>query len=138
MPYKFLPHTADISFLVEGKSLEELFSFSALALKESITKEKIKEKISKKIDLKEKDIESLLYSFLEEILFLYEVSFFILSKVKKISIKEEKGGFSLEAVLMGDNIKNYKISNPIKAVTYSEMKIEKIENKFRTKIVLDA
>ncbi len=135
--YKFLSHTADISFFVEGKTFEELFFYSAMALKESITKKKIKKITSKKIKLKEKTLEDLLYSFLEELLFLFEAKFFIFANIEKISIKEKNKEFSLEAEVIGDNIKEYKISNPVKAITFSEMKIEKIKNKFGTKVVLD-
>lgn len=138
MAYKFLSHTADISFLVEGKTIEELFLFSAEALKKSITKQKIKEKILKKIKLKENNLEALLCSFLEEMLFFLEAKFLILSRVESISIKKKNNFYFLESSLYFDKVNNYKISNPIKAITYSEMKIEKQKNKFKTKVVLDS
>jgi SHS2 domain-containing protein len=61
----FLEHTADVKFRAFGKNIEEAFSNSALALKEIMTeKTKIKDKIKKKISVKGKDNESLLYNFL--------------------------------------------------------------------------
>lgn len=133
MSYKFLEHTADVCFEAEGKTLEDLFINCALALKESITEEKIKEKKEEKIFIKERDLESLLYSFLEELLVLIDIKKFIFSSIKEIKIE----GFSLKAVVLGDDVRNYKISNPVKAITYNSMKIEKTKKNFKTKVVLD-
>ncbi|MEK6820605.1 MAG: archease, partial [Nanoarchaeota archaeon] len=73
MKFKFLEHTADMKFQAFGKSLEEAFVNSALAMKEAISgKIRVKSRIKKKIMVKGKDKESLLYNFLEEILFLLD------------------------------------------------------------------
>jgi len=47
MKYKFMEHTADIQFQAFGKTLEESFSNSALALTKSITDDSISKKIKK-------------------------------------------------------------------------------------------
>jgi len=51
--FKFLPHTADIKFQAYGKTLEEVFENSALALKEILVEdEKVKKNIKKNISVK--------------------------------------------------------------------------------------
>ena len=77
MKYKFLSHTADVKFQAFGKDLEEGFKNSAYALANTITKDKIKPKETKKIKVKGRDTKSLLYDFLEEFLYLKDVGNFI-------------------------------------------------------------
>ena len=130
--FKFLEHTADIKFQAFGKNLNKCFENSALAMINSQYKGKVKGKIKKKVKVKGKDLESLLYNFLEEILFLVDTEKFLASKVK-VKIKNKE----LESELTGDNIKNYKLSWEIKAITYNEMFVKKIKNKFKAQVVLD-
>jgi len=135
MKFKFLEHTADVKFQAEGKSLEEAFENAGYALKEVMFRKiKIKARIKKKIKVSGKDLESLLYNFLEEILFLLDAENFIFSKIKKIKIKNNK----LEAEILGDKASNYKFSNEVKAVTYNEMFVRQISSrKFAVQVVLD-
>ncbi len=120
MKYKYLDHTADIKFQAFGKSIEEKFSNSAYAMIKIICKHKVKEETTKKIKIKGIDRKSLLYRFLEEILFLLNTKNFLLSKVKEIKITNNE----LTAVLSGDNLKNYKLGLDVKAVTYNDMIID--------------
>ncbi|MEM4330472.1 MAG: archease [Candidatus Pacearchaeota archaeon] len=133
--YRFLEHSADICFEVSSKKLEGLFVDAAKAIKKILTEKKVKEKKNKRIKIKAKSLEELLYLFLEEIIYLTEVDFFIISSVKKIKIDKEN--FVLESEIYGDDIKEYKIERAIKAVTYHSMKIEKKEGVWRTKVILD-
>jgi len=135
MKFKILEHTADGKFQAYGTSLDESFSNSAYAMISLMTKNKIKEEIKKKIKIKGKNIEQLLYNFLEEILFLLDSENFILSKIKKIKIN--KGKFLLEAEISGDKTKNYEIFGNVKAVTYNSMFVKKQKGKFITQVVVD-
>jgi len=132
--FKFLEHTADIKFQAFGKNLEEVFENSSLALKEAICgKKKIKGTKEKIIKIKGRDFESLMYKFLEEILYLLDSSNFLISKIKEIKIKD----FTLKAILSGDSSKNYWFTNSVKAITYNEMFIKKKEGKWISQVVLD-
>ena len=130
MKYKYLEHTADVKFQAFGKTLQEAFSNAAYAMINIISEDKIKNKITKKIKVKGVDKKSLLYAFLEELLFLLNTENFILSKVKEIKINKE-----LTATLIGDNTKNYKLNTDVKAVTYNEMFIK--EKPYIVQVVLD-
>ena len=135
MKFKFLEHTADIKFQAFGKSIEEVFENSSLAMFKSMYSEKVKEKKSFKINVKGKDFESLLYNFLEEFLFLLDHKNFFLSKVK--SIKIDKKNFKLSAEVIGDDAKNYKIGLDVKAITYHNMFVKQQKEKWITQVVLD-
>ncbi|MBU2052871.1 MAG: archease [Nanoarchaeota archaeon] len=134
--FKFLEHTADVKFQAFGKSLEEAFGNSAIALKQIMTKgieKDVKGKISKKIKITGDDLEGLLYNFLEEFLYLLDAENFLLSEIDCIKIKNNK----LEAELSGDKARNYKFTNDVKAVTYNEMFVKHAKGKWIVQVVLD-
>lgn len=132
--YKFLEHTADVKFQVFGKSVERVFENSALALKEVICgKINVKGNKEKSIKIQNKNFESLLYNFLEEILFLLDAEDFLIRRVKKIKIKD----FELTAVFIGDKASRYGFTNPVKAVTYNEMFVKQKGNEWIAQVVVD-
>lgn len=134
MKYKFLEHTADVKFQAEGKTMEEAFENSSLALKEIISKKiKIKAVIKKKINVEGKDKEALLYNFLEEFLFLLDAEDFLLSDIENIKIDGEV----LRAEIIGDKASNYKFTNDVKAITYHEMFVRKKDEGFVCQVVVD-
>jgi SHS2 domain-containing protein len=123
----FLEHTADVKFEASGKTIEEAFENSALALKQTICPGiKVTGRKKKIVSLKKKDLESLLYGFLEEILYLLDAENFLIAEITKIKIDK----FSLKATLLGDDASEYEFTNSVKAVTYNDMSIiqEKISN----------
>jgi len=132
--FKFLEHTADIKFQAFGKSLEEVFENSALAMFNSMYEGKVKTIKKKKIKVEGKDYENLLYNFLEELLFLFDSEGFFVGGIKKLEIEKNK----LTATLVGDDAKNYEISIDVKAVTYNEMFVrEEKKGKWTVQVVVD-
>ena len=134
MKFKFLEHTADIKFQAFGKNIEEAFGNSALAMFNSMYDGKVKERKSFKINVKGKDFESLMYNFLEELLFLFDSENFFMSKIKNIKITKD---FKLSAEVSGDEAENYQIHIDVKAITYNEMFVKKQGDKFIAQVVLD-
>ncbi len=135
--FVFLEHTADIQFQAFGKTIEEMFENSFFALRQSICgKMKIKTSKEKIIKVQGKDYESLLYNFLEGVIYFLEADNFISGEVQDIKIV----GFKMIATLKGDRASNYKFTNNIKAVTYHNMFIKKDKDKNRwfCQVVLDA
>lgn len=132
MKYKFIPHTADIKFQAFGKTIKEVFQNSALALFEIICSAKVKETKKFKIKAKGKDLESLLYNFLEEFLVLFDSKNFLPNKIKNLKFKN----FEIECEVLGDNALNYEIRH-VKAITYNEMFIKNLKDKFVSQVVVD-
>jgi len=134
MAYSFLGHTADVKFRASGESLEEMFVFAAEAFNETVRgKIKILEQKEKIFEVEGGDNMSLLYNFLEEFLVLLEKDDFLVSKVKEIEVGEGK----LKCVVVGDVAGNYKFTNDVKAVTYSEMFVREKEKEWECQVVLD-
>lgn len=122
MKYRFLEHTADIKFQSYGKTLNEVFENSVLAIAEYISRgKKIKANKGKTIKVTGNDLESLFYNFLDELIYLIDAENFITAKAK-VTIS----GYNLKAKLFGDSTKNYKELDHIKAATYAEMYIKNL------------
>lgn len=134
MKYKYFEHTADIKFQAFGKTVEKAFENSALAMFNTMCSETVKRKIKKTINVKGKDLESLLYNFLEELLFYLDSENFFLSRIK-VKIDEKK--LTLEAEAQGDLAGKYPIHLDVKAVTYNEMFVKREKNKYICQVVLD-
>ncbi|MBT3691506.1 archease [Candidatus Woesearchaeota archaeon] len=135
MKYKYLEHTADAKFQAFGSGIDEVFTNSALAMFNILGKtSEVKIKKTYKIKLKARNYERLLLDFLEELLFLLDTEDFFLHEVIKIKISKK---FELEAVVVGDDYKNYDLKSDIKAVTYSDMKIEKTKKGYAATVVVD-
>ncbi|MFH1425594.1 MAG: archease [archaeon] len=133
MPYKFLSHTADIKFQVWGNTLSQVFSEVTKAISEIYGKgEKIEHRKKKKIVAEGKDKESLLYNFIDEIIFLFDAESFVVSKADVRVVGNKLRGF-----LFGDDTKNYNGLEHIKAPTYAEMFIEKKGKDWKIQAVVD-
>ena len=133
--FEFLEHTADIKFKAFGKTISALFENCALAFSNYISRgEKIKRTITKKINIfSEKDKESLLYNFLENLITLLDTDNFIVSKAK-IKIKNN----NLQAILKGHSAGRYIGLDHVKAVTYAEMYVKQKKDKtWEAQVVLD-
>ena len=134
MGYVFLEHTADVKFRAVGSTKEEMFVFAAEALNEVIRGDiKIAEMDERSFEVGGDDVEGLLYNFLEEFLFLLDAEDFLMARVRKIEIAENK----ICCVVVGDSASSYHFTNDVKAITYSEMKVEEKDGGFESFVVLD-
>lgn len=137
MGYRFLGEiaTADIAFEADGKTLEELFINSALALEDSMVDLKgVGEKDKKIIEIENKDIENLLYDWLAELIFLKDSEDLLFSKFN-IKIENNK----LNAECFGEKIdrKKHSLRNDVKAVTLHRFKIEETDKGWKASVILD-
>ena len=151
MKYKALPDkaTADIAYEIYGKNLNELFKNSALALFDTMCNlRKVKPKIKKTIELKNNNVQDLLFDFMEELIFLKDSKYMLFSKFKvKIKTNNKTKQIhegcnpynELEAVCYGEKInqKKHELKVDVKAITYHMFKLEKIKDKYKALIVLD-
>lgn len=137
--YEFVEHTADIAVLVYGGSLKELFTSAALAMfavvvgkKQNKPKAALKE-IS--IEKEEKSLEDLLKAWLDELLFYFSTKGLVLHRIKSLVCDDS----SLSAKVLFDTFDDeyYEIKDEIKAVTYHELKVEKIRNKWQAHVIFD-
>ncbi len=119
--FELLDHTADLSFRVEGKSLESLFTKAAKALTKIITDGQAlikKNELQKELILKAPNKEILLIDWLKEILFFAEAENLILAKI--FFLKIQAGQLSATVIFHKNNDPLF---IEIKAITYHDLTI---------------
>lgn len=128
--------TADVAFVAYGKTLSELFANAALAMFEvMINVKQVGQEISRKVKVSGNDLQSLMFSWLNELLLYVDSESLAFSKFN-ISVEEKK--FSLKAQCFGEkiNAEKHELRTAVKSCTYHKMEIKK--NKFwHAQVILD-
>jgi SHS2 domain-containing protein len=126
--FEFREHTADVQVRSWGPSLEEAFSQTAYSLIATITPDlkKITPKIEKKITIKAEDKEALLFDFLSEFLYIFDVDELVFSQIHVNKIEKFNDNYKLQAILKGEkfDLDKHEIGIEVKAITYSFLNIE--------------
>jgi SHS2 domain-containing protein len=140
--YELIEHTADVGIRVKGKDLRELFKNAALAMfnimgepAPSPCATSVKEIPKFKVNIQQKaeSLEELFVNWLNELLSLSSAKGlmfidFVIDKLDKNS---------LEAKVVGEDIKNYKVNTEIKAATYHELKIQEVPGGWQAEVIFD-
>jgi len=130
--FKELSHTADIKYKITASSLSEIFENTALAVSSYVAgKKKLSKEQKIPINLSADNIESLLYKFIDELLFFIDAKNFVVSDAKLVVENNAISGY-----LFGDSTLNKKL-NHIKSATYAEMYIKNKGKIWDAQIVLD-
>ena len=139
--FEFRDHTADVQVRSWGSSLEEAFSQTAYSLMATITPDlkKVIPKIEKKITIEAEDKEALLFDFLSEFLYIFDVDELVFSQIHVNRIEKTNSIYILEAKLKGEkfNKNTHDIGIEVKAITYSFLNIDERKNGSIIDIVFD-
>ncbi len=139
--YKFLDHTADVAVESWGRNLEEAFEQTAYSLIDTITPnlDLISPTSDRIITINAEDKEALLFDFLSEFLYIFDVEELVFNEIKVESIKKDQGKYHLKAIAKGEkfNKDKHEIGCEVKAITYSFMEIEEKKKYVKINIVFD-
>ncbi len=125
-------HTADIAIRVWGHSLGELFANAAYGMACQLADvEDVELTTERRLELQAEDVEMLLVEWLSELLYLGEREdvVFVAFDVSEVTPQE------LHAVARGGPIVEHQAH--IKAVTFSELDVRRIDDRYETIIVFD-
>jgi len=133
--------TADMAFDAFGRNMEELFANCGLALTDVMTDpRKVEAKVPKEFSVEGHDLESLLFDYLSELIYLKDTDGLVFSNFK-VRVRGDKDGFKLQCRVWGDVLDRtiHEIKTEVKAATYHQMKIEELSDKktWRAQVVLD-
>lgn len=134
--YESIEHTADIGIIVRGKTLEELFALAAGAMFDimvDVTTVAPKQKAT--ISLEAENLEELFVAWLNELAFRSEVNGMFFSKFQVESVTDT----SLRAIAMGEpyDESRHSLGVSIKAATYHELKISRIDKGWCAQVIFD-
>lgn len=135
--HNFIEHTADIAFDVTADSVEELFMESARAWRIAVIGDVSGKALSNNdFNLTADSLEELLVNFLNELNFLLLNKNWLAVIFNKLII--DKTNFFLSANIAGFQIdESTEIKEEIKSVTYHQMSIINVDDKFTTRVVFD-
>lgn len=134
----YLDHTADVKFKAYGKTLEDCFSNAAKAMFNVLVPlNKINIELDQDIIVDAEDLDLLLYKWLSELLYLFEVENKLFSEFK-IRINRDGDKYILNGILYGESVKDiHNIAIEIKAVTFHDLYVKKENDVFVCQVVLD-
>ena len=128
--FEYFDVTADIGFIAYGNTLNEAFENAGLAIFNIISDTSgIDSKISKSFEITSEDEVSLLYDYLEELLFYHEIDFMLFSDFS-VNISKTDKGYNLKATINGEAIDwdKHERKSEIKAITFHMMDVKKTEH----------
>ena len=135
---KYIEHPSDVGFEVYGTTLEELFANAAIACYGFMTDiEEIEETEERAIEIESEDLYSLMFDWLDELLFLFESESLVFKKFD-LKVDVSGDGTSISGRCRGGKFDPYRHESGIiiKAVTYNMMEIKKNEL-WHARVVLD-
>ena len=136
--FEYFDVTADIGFYAFGDTLNESFKNASLAIFNIISNtDNIKSEKSIEFEITSEDKVSLLYDYLEELLFYHEVEFMLFGEFE-VQIKEIAGNYHLKACIKGENINwdKHDRNCEIKAITFHQMEVN-ISDTVMLKVIVD-
>jgi SHS2 domain-containing protein len=134
MTFEEVPHTADVKIRAHSPTIEALFSDALDALMQVMFGDSRQGTLVKEISIDSDNLESLLFDFLSEVLFVSETERIVFSKaVIRIN------SFSLHATLVGEPFDRMKHAHgtEVKGISYHGLAIRSNANGYMLDIVFD-
>jgi SHS2 domain-containing protein len=130
--FEEVEHTADLALRIRGRTLADLFANAAQGMAAQIAKaQDVAPTVEEWIELEAEDAETLLVSWLGELLFLGERHRCVFTDFDMTEVTETRLEARARGGTAGERLGH------IKAVTFSELKIAQSEEGFETTVVFD-
>lgn len=142
MPFRFMEEiaTADVAFEAWGETLEEMFISSAAALLRTMADdpELVVRRQKLSIRLEHEELDLLLLSFLQELIF-YKDARRLLLHADTVTIEKRQDIFCLEAALSGEEIDSdrHRLLVDVKAATLHRLQVVFRDCLWKAVVVLD-
>jgi SHS2 domain-containing protein len=134
--YEFLEHTADLGIIVRGSDIQNLFETAAMALMHILVKgHSNKAPVRARLSVSADDTDDLMVRWLSEILYLLEGEEIVVTRVKIPKIHPSHLEALIEKVPFDSE--RHEIQREIKAVTYHQINVSKIEGRWQARIIFD-
>jgi len=128
--YRWVDHTAEVELLVEAESEEGVFRESLEALRELLGTAPDGELRSVRVELEAPDRAALLADWLAELVFLSETDRFLPERARELALD----GTGVRATVEGRSATPRFL---VKAVTLHRIGVERANDGFRARVVLD-
>jgi len=140
VPFEQVEHTADLAYVVRGRTLEELFENAALGLMSFLVDpESVAARERERIEVEGDDAEGCLIAWLQEILYREEVRHRL---YRRFQVREVRPPL-VSAIAEGEDLdpRRHQLLAGIKAATYHDLRIHREDSPvgplLAVRIVLD-
>lgn len=138
--YEQFEHKADIGVRGYGKTIEEAFENGAKAMfSVMVNLEKVEPKKEIKIASEADNLEELFVEWLNTLLSEAGIQNFVFCEFKIKEIKKTDSRYKLFGAARGEDLnpEKHEAEVEVKAATYSQLKVEKKNNKFIAQTIVD-
>jgi SHS2 domain-containing protein len=132
--FELIEHTADMGLAAYGKSLEEAFANAAYGMFSIIAElEAVREVESRRVEIKEEDLDSLLFEWLNSLLYFFDVEMLLF---KRFDIMEFGEG-RLAAECYGEKYDStrHHLKTGVKSATYYMLEVDRAKK--RVQVIFD-
>ncbi len=132
--FELIEHTADMGLVAYGHDLAEAFANAAYGLFSIIADlGRVQERASCQVELKEEDAETLLFEWLNYLLYIFDVEMLLL---KRFDIERFDGSI-LTAICYGEKYdpSRHRLKTGVKSATYHMLKVDREKN--QVQVILD-
>jgi SHS2 domain-containing protein len=142
MPYRFREDIAiaDVAFEAEGATAKELFQEAAAALTNTMIRDPsaIEGRVIRAFDLEAKDIEMLLYRFLQELIFFKDAERLLFCRYE-LDVEQGIPAWRMHVRASGEEIdpEKHELLADVKAVSFHNFSIERTAGGWRAAVVVD-
>lgn len=138
MDFQYIEHTADAEFIAYGRTEDETFVNAARAMASlMIDPATVRPEIEKNVELQSDALDTLLYDWLSELLYIFEVDHLVFSRFEA-QVEQQRCTFTLKAKVFGESVSRHPdVFMHIKAVTFHDLRFEKKDNIYEAQVLLD-
>ena len=138
--FEYLDHTADVQCHAWGADLPEAFANVGLAMYNYMTPIKgitVDESLSRSFEAEGHDLQSLLFNFMDELLFVFHTEFFVARRLRVTKLDRES--WTIEAKAEGGKFSRdlHECGTEVKAITYSAMQILESPTEAEVFVIVD-
>ncbi|MGD1118007.1 MAG: archease [Dehalococcoidales bacterium] len=132
--FELIEHTSDIGLAAYGKTLAEAFANAAYGMFSIIADlDKVKEAESRRVEVNEDDAESLLFEWLNSLLYYFDVEMLLFSKIDITEFNDKH----LVAQCSGEKYdpERHRLKTAVKSATFHQLEVDKKNN--RIQVIFD-
>ncbi|MBA7471095.1 Protein archease [subsurface metagenome] len=128
--YQLIEHTADVGLIAYGRTLAEAFGNAAYGMFSIIAELRtVREVEFRRLEVREKDLDSLLFEWLNRLIYFLDVDMLLLKRFDISDLDENR----LKAVCYGEKYdpSRHHLKIGVKSATYHMLKVDREKNQVR-------
>ena len=135
--FDVVEHTADTGIVAYGSDMPEAFANAAYGMFSLMADlRQVREETSRYIEAEASDRESLVVSWLNELLYLFDVERIIFKRFEILELTDTR----LKADAYGEKVdpSRHKLRGGVKAATYHTLKVAERRDRYSIRVIFDA